>query len=266
MNIITTYYNSGNYERNAEIIFCIRKNIENKTIKTVHVLTQCNLFVENFKMDCENDKLFVTFIEKRPTFNDLFIYGEKELKNEIKIVCNSDIFFDYSIEFASLFLKKYKMITLTRWNVINQDSILFHTSPKSQDVWIYKESMNFTIGQFHIGTPKCDNKLLYEIRFILSWNIYNPSFKIKAMHLHNSEIRNYSILETIESPILYIMPSITGVLRSIENINLYIKQGYRFNRNIFLGQFNDSIYRSKVTIIKCYFKSKIYAFLLKCLN
>lgn len=130
-------------------------------------------------------------------------------------IINSDIFFDETLKqlhltnlsqekymFAQLIFEFYNM----RKNVyINQ------TISSSQDTWIFHTNFikdilkNIELFNIQLGNSGCDNKILYLLNNI-GFKIINHPYFIKTYHYHTSEIRNYTEINRIPGPYVFVNP------------------------------------------------------------
>ena len=190
MNLFINYFEHKESRRKKELDFCLDKN-------------ESNPLIENIVIVNEN---------KRATFGDFF-QAMQPYAGQINIIANLDIYFDESLEHANK-LKGMEVYALTRWELIGERIIDFNgrhgrhiPAQWSQDAWIFKTIPNFRnfnevtavnlnnnrrseIIPFHLGVPGCDNKLAAMLRHY-SFNVLNPSLQIKAIHVHETDLRTY---------------------------------------------------------------------------
>ena len=74
----------------------------------------------------------------------------------------------------------------------------------SQDVWIIKGQARKVHGPFHIGVPGCDNRIAAELHQA-GYKISNPSDEIICVHHHAEEERNYTMINRIPPPYLWVV-------------------------------------------------------------
>ena len=196
MNLFVNYFDHKDKRRSAEIDFCKQKNRENK-------------FIENIIIVKENE---------RATFADFF----NEMANypkQVNIIANADIYFDETIELAKDINEK-QCYALTRHELYGGIIITFQErhgrripTQWSQDAWIFKGA---PIGryfervvavnsiskrseeiQFFIGVPGCDNKLAVLLKY-RGYDVTNPSHDIRAIHVHETDERNYPHFQILQ--------------------------------------------------------------------
>jgi hypothetical protein len=258
--LITTYYKAADPEREAENLQCLVNNLNHPLIERVHLFLQSS----NRPNLSRHDKLNFVFHDKRPTFSELFAYGNSLNVDIIKVVANSDIFFDDSIKLAVQALQKWDVLALTRWDYSENGSHDFYNNFKSQDVWIFKNFIDESIGNYHIGRHGCDIRLAYEFKN-RKYKIINPSLSIKTIHIHSSGLRPYfedPNYEYVSPPYLYLLPTYLNNFRELDEdkIKKFRKARYRFYRDIYLNQYTDSrkntFFGRFIALLRC----KYYAY------
>lgn len=166
MKLFYNYYEDSNITRKYEIDFCLRKNLENDIFNIVIIESQARL-----------------------TYNDFFRRINKLIvdENDINIICNSDIFFDETIELANK-IQHNQVFALSRWDWYEKHPPVFFDRPDSQDTWIIRGTIKNVNGNFPLGKKGCDNRIAYEFNKV-GYNVINPGKTIKSYHFHNSNIR-----------------------------------------------------------------------------
>lgn len=197
IRLFTSYYEDQDKERDKEIKECLKKNIENRIIDEIVLISE---------VEVSGDRCKVVMGE-RPTYDDFFkLINEVASPDDISIIANSDIYFDKSIGLAAKMGVK-DCYTLSRWDVLGSDKIQHHNFGWSQDVWIFKGQVKtlFPCG-FHLGIPGCDNSIAYWL-MESGYDLTNPSFDIIAYHLHLSGIRRYDDNNKIPPPYHLVFPT-----------------------------------------------------------
>lgn len=102
------------------------------------------------------------------------------------------------------------MITQLRFEYdgCNYTSKIFGPRFDSQDTWMFHSNEMITsdeesIFDFELGTPGCDNKMVFLLQN-LGYTIFNDPLKIKTYHNHQSKVRHYPI--SLEATFGYIKP------------------------------------------------------------
>ena len=217
--LIQQYYLNNNKNRQAELKFCLKKNLENKYISHIYLLNEKIYTLEELGLDkdCSYNKLTQIDISKRLTFKDAFQFIKTNNINGYCVISNLDIFLNDTInQLKFSYLHKEKCcLGLTRYEYKDEDNYyfdkIFINSGWSQDTWILhsnsivKELYELDIFDFNLGTPGCDNKILY-LLYRLNFNLVNCPTLINIFHYHTTNIRNYidNKVRPIPPPYLYL--------------------------------------------------------------
>lgn len=198
-------------ERQREIIFCLKKNLDNRFINKVYLLNE--RIYSNEEMSTYSDKIVQVDIGKRLQFKDVFDYINENKIEGFNIFLNIDIFLDETIMNACMsdINMNKKIYALSRYEYNpHKKTINLYKRFDSQDTWIIHS--NFSVPtkhtklfDFEFGRPGCDNKLAY-LMDILGYKIINDPKLIKTYHFHTETTRNYSIPTQIPSPYGLIAP------------------------------------------------------------
>ena len=174
----------------------------------VSIITYLKIYLFNerlytdHELGIKSDKIIQIIINKRLAFYDIFQEVEKNKITGYVIISNSDIFFDASLKrlYNCDLIDNQKIFCLNRFNYtsINLDSLeldLFGR-PDCQDSWIYHTSINSKLmlidnNNFQLGTPGCDNRIIY-LFIKYGFKCYNEPYLIKSYHYHKTQIRNYN--------------------------------------------------------------------------
>jgi hypothetical protein len=213
-------------ERNEEIKYCLKRNVELGFFKKIILLNERIYSQKELGLTIdEMDMILQVNIKHRLKYNSVFTQVNLLKLNGYIVFCNADIFFDKSIlnVYRSRLSTKNIIYTLLRFNFNTDDEtdkaklFCFKNDNKprhdSQDSWIYHTSqLNVTNNllkdsNFQLGMPGCDNK----ITFVMSHNnmkCVNEPYNIRTYHYHKTEIRNYSRKDLIYPPYIFVMPII----------------------------------------------------------
>ncbi len=225
--LFTTYYLAEDTIRNEENAICLKNNISNEQIDKIYLVLQNQ---EKPQID-NTEKVEFVFLGRRPMFSDFFslITEYKKTSDNRCIIANSDIYFTDSLSLLDNINLKNKVVTLTRWDLQNDDSIVFYNKYLSQDVWIVDDNIPTSIGQYYIGQHGCDNRLLKELADN-GFKIINPSLNVKTIHVHMSALRPYfndTNYKYVEGPYRYSLPS--GILNPFRLFWLKFINPKRYN-------------------------------------
>ena len=189
INLYTTFYEEPNPERKQELLYCIKKNAECRSVDSLFILNEAR----NPPL-IQSDKIHYITITNRPTYNDFFKFiNEKTADENINIIANTDIYFDTSLDKLKELNLKNHCLALTRWeiNMENNTLELPADSYYCQDSWVFKGCIQNINGDIKLGMPGCDNRIAYEIKKA-GYRISNLSISIKSYHVHGVQIHNYS--------------------------------------------------------------------------
>jgi hypothetical protein len=219
--LITTFYFENDANRRGEFLKAIRGNINNRLIIKIYILCESG---EELLIDLDV-KIEIVKQNHRPKFQDLIKFANGLSQSIYKIIANSDIYFDDTLAKAQT-IKNHCVFCLTRWDLMESGVIEFYPNFKSQDSWIFRNTLPENIGNYFMGVPGCDNRLaaeLIERNFIIT----NPSLSIKSLHIHNTRKRTYNkISDRVNGDFAYILPDILkGEIKSKN-----IKKKYFFVR------------------------------------
>lgn len=195
INLFIEYYKSPETERQKELDYCIKNNLENSNIDRVI------LFYTQETCSIQNDKITRARIDGRLRYADFFLHVRNGIfsDDDVFILANSDIYFDESLSLLKRSDLKNNSICLSRY-----EGKILHRSPRqSQDAWIIgKREIPVKLimqSDFYLGLPGCDNRIAYVLHEN-GFNPYNPCKYIKCYHKHSSNIRTYNRAEKVPGP------------------------------------------------------------------
>jgi hypothetical protein len=187
INLITQYFrvvNSKNIvAKQNEIDYVLKTNCNNKYINKIFLLLEKD-YEFLFLSELEKNKIVKIIIGKRLTYQDAFNFYNNQLKNQIAILSNSDIYFDDSLEILNKINWNLKLVIApTRYEHYNNsyDNVIYgyeqelgkqcswvksyQESIYAQDVWIWcNEGININKQyncEFNLGMLACDNHIAY---------------------------------------------------------------------------------------------------------
>lgn len=213
INLFLQYFIHPNRERQVEFEECLKKNVNNNYITKIYLLNE-KIYSEE-ELGVSSDKIIQININNRLKFKDVFEYINAHNIKGYNVIVNSDIFLDETIRnlFKSDIHINKKMYALLRYEYNlrePENTYLFGPRGDSQDTWIIHS--NFNIGKkeckifnFEFGIPGCDNKMTY-LMSTLGYDVINDPYFIKTFHIHESNIRNYTIKDRILPPYEIVMP------------------------------------------------------------
>jgi hypothetical protein len=194
INLIVSYYKDKHIERCKELDLCLKLNCSNKLFNKIIILNETGQEIDWIKSD---DRITILNITNRLMFCDFFNYANKYSNNDtINILINSDIVIG---ENFNINLNNDEIYVLTRYDLLYDGSIKFNDDYGSFDTWIWKGLIkNNDIGKYYMGVPCCDVLLSYEFHKD-NYKLKNPCLDLKTYHVHNTNIRNYTILHKIDN-------------------------------------------------------------------
>ena len=192
--LFTSLYHEKSETRRKELLACLERNLGNPRIDFV-----CLLLEGIDTPYPDHEKLKVRSISRRPRYQDFFDWANELIAspNDVTIVANSDIYMEVSVSAFESELQPEACATLARWDVQPDGSARLFDRNDSQDVWAFKGRIRPVVSDYLMGVPRCDNRLLYELRRA-GYEVINPAFSVRAYHLHAGERPEYP--EQINGP------------------------------------------------------------------
>lgn len=178
IRFFTTSYYEPNAVRAAEYQQCLSNNLQHPLIDEVCVLDESCGWLP------AHARIRVRTITGRPRYADFFKWAnELATAQDISIIGNSDIYFDDTLRLLSRGLGVRTCVALSRWDVLPAGNFQLFDRNDSQDVWAFLGPVEGVISDFFLGVPRCDNRILHELR-AAGYQVINPAFTIRALHLH----------------------------------------------------------------------------------
>jgi len=201
IHIVSTFYISNHSSdldnlRTKELEDCIINNLSSPIIEKIH------LFVDNGPSLCRlkeitnnSDKIVVIAIGKKPLYSDFFEYILENLKDNICMLSNADIYIHEYQEDLIEKLKDNKIAYALTRHEYDMSIPLIHHYGGSHDSYIFNSKFinkniinehtnfyqNFLGIETHIIKNFCDQE----------FTVYNPCFQIKIVHLHKTDLRSH---------------------------------------------------------------------------
>jgi hypothetical protein len=198
LRLFTTFYKESRAARAAEYRFCLERNLAS-CIDQVCILTEA----QSPGLP-ESKKIRVRQIDRRPTYDDFFRWiNELAQPEDFSLISNSDIWFDDSIGVALGNLTHRECLAITRWD----GNTLFDRND-SQDSWAWRGQVRAVRGDYPLGVPRCDNRLLYELR-AAGYAVLNPALSVRTHHVHEGIRGEYTPANMdhfVEGPYGYLWP------------------------------------------------------------
>lgn len=245
IRVFSSYYPEPNDNRRIEIQECLQKNLANPAIDSVH------LFLERIDSTVfKHDKLKTKKIDRRPTYNDFFEWAREIQPStfDLTVFTNSDIYFDGSLGALNHGLKENQSAALSRWDINSSGDPALFDRKDSQDVWIFKGPIRKIQGGFCVGIPRCDNRILYELKKA-GYEVINPAFSIRSYHLHEGvreEYQDENLEQFVERPYAYLWPhNLWSLPRTLLHNIQYpdARVSWRFDRRKLSGSIPMRVFR-----------------------
>jgi hypothetical protein len=203
INLVTSFFNKNTdndilIKRNNEYNVTLLKNLESEYIKKIHLLIEddyslhvLNNIIE--KKEEYNNKIIKIIFNKQPMYSDFFKYSFDNLKEELVMISNSDIYLDKCDNdiLNKYILEKNNVFSLTRYENEN-DKPLIDNFMGSYDSFIFKSPLKDDIyvrSNFTQNNWGSENLVISLIRNN-GYEILNPCYQIKIIHNHSSQYRN----------------------------------------------------------------------------
>lgn len=246
IHVFTQFFIHKDKTRYQEIKECLRQNVRNPHITTIHLLNERIYTVE--ELGIYSSKIIQTNIGHRLKYQDAFKYITDNGIKGYHILTNSDILFDGSISNLGKtdIHSEKKMFAQLRYEYNTQNiqlSKLFGPRFDSQDTWIFHSNFPVIGSQlkmfnFQLGQPGCDNKILYLMK-ILGYEIYNDPLFIKTYHNHSAVARDYISKDAVKDPWAVSIPY--GVKIAITtSLGIDLKRDYEQTRGFQDMRFEDN--------------------------
>jgi hypothetical protein len=182
-NLLIPLFEHKIHGRNEEFKKSILKNVENIFIKHIYILFQDYTSTNKYFDYLNNSKITIIPVTKRQTYLDFTKYINLNLRHEINIIANTDIWFDDSINNLKYINFNNTMVCLTRYDSCK--NYAFHTETGvSHDAWIFNAPIKEAYYEIVMGVLGCDsyfNQICKEI----GYRILCPSYDIKCYHEHS---------------------------------------------------------------------------------
>ena len=215
INLFLQFFINSNFERQHEIEYVLKQNVNNQYIDAIYLLNE--KFYTDDELGVKSHKIIQINIGSRLKFSDVFLFINSHNIKGYNILLNSDIFFDdsiYNLLYSDLHYTK-TICALLRYEFdtdnINKSKLYNDYPSRSQDTWIIHSNNTLTNDQinkldFPLGRLGCDNALAY-LFHSFNYELINDPLSIKTFHYHSSNHRTYTEGERITNkPYLHIFP------------------------------------------------------------
>ena len=219
MILVTSYYKCKSDIRQNEINQCLINNSENKYIKKIYLLNNSYYDIDFVEKKEKIQQILTS--KNKLKFKEAIQFINIYASNNIIILSNSDIYFNETLSKIIDYDFDNKIFCLLRYNMMknNEIEIFKHfDEPRcdSQDSWIFKSPLNINLNNvdFSFGTPGCDNIFATEL-FNSNYELYNPSYDIISIHLHDDNEREDNEYTRIHGNYCLIYPNYLNIPSNI---------------------------------------------------
>ena len=205
IRLFTTSFDERNPNRRAEYAEALARNRESGAFGEICIFAEGET-----SQDIRDVRVVTRSIQGRPRYDDYFAWiNEVAAPADISLIANADIYFDEAITvLASTNLGSRTAIALARWDATEGGGFAVRNRNDSQDSWAFRGKVAGVDGSFHIGVPRCDNRIAHELERA-GYEVINPAFSIPSYHLHAGVRDDYSHGHRdgwVEGPYKYIWP------------------------------------------------------------
>jgi hypothetical protein len=192
LNLVIQYYNDSNKKRQKELDICVIKNLNNFYIKKVINFKENATVVPDIIKN--HPKYYEVDYNKRLTFEDAIKYSNNNLKNQMIILSNLDIYLDYNCNWN---LDIDFVLGLSRYELNGKRDPNFNkiAMANTQDTWIFKSPLNIENCNFEIGSLGCDNAIAERInrsgKFIINCSNIFRTIHVDIIRSQEDKLRNY---------------------------------------------------------------------------
>jgi tetratricopeptide (TPR) repeat protein len=190
--LFTPYYQANQPERQDELIYCLKKNIECPEIEKIVLLID-----DGYQPELESPKIEIVQLSSRATYLDWIELTQKKFPDKISVLANTDIYLDESIAgLREIFSANPNgLVAISRHEQQGSEQTLHENPHQSQDVWAVCGDYKFTESlkkslSVPLGLPRCDAKIAY-LFSVHGAKVYNPCNHIKIVHVHETQSRSY---------------------------------------------------------------------------
>jgi len=204
--LLAGFYEDPDAGRRAELLECLRRNVENDRLDEIHVLAEepreSSSLVTDYPL-LGDPKIRLVPHGRRATYRDFFAHANSQLSGQRVMIANADIYTDHTLALLDGYDLADKLLCLSRWDVQPDGSARFFDFADSQDAWIFDSPIREFPRDFHLGLPGCDNRLAWEASQA-GLALSNPSRSIRIFHLHLSQVRRYRNGQGLEGPYAFV--------------------------------------------------------------
>lgn len=200
IHLITSFYlidknDDLSIKRNNELQQCLINNLKSNLITKIHLYVDDENALNKVRELEKNieilNKIYIVSIGKQPLYSELFNYIIENLKNEICMISNSDIYL-HECDMDCLIGISNNIFALTRYE-FDFSSPLIDQRIGSHDAFIFRSPLkkDFLHNLNHVQNVGGSDDNVVNNLVDYGYKLYNPCFQIKIVHLHESALRTY---------------------------------------------------------------------------
>jgi hypothetical protein len=171
LNLIIQYVNDPRPARQAEFEECLRRNLANPYVKTVHNLQERADVIVPGEF-AQHPKYRQHDLNRWMTYADAIGYANRTATKEVWCLLNLDIFLDAESAWEHVIpiLQRNVVLCLARHEYSLDGTtwvepfLLGMAYGSSQDAWLFQTPITINDCDFRIGTLGCDNAIAHRIK------------------------------------------------------------------------------------------------------
>lgn len=216
LHLFTQVWKPTQKQRLEELQTAFFMNANNPYVHSIHVSLDGDDAADVFAKIPQDlmHKIVYTPITARLTYRSSMEYMKTLPAGDFTALINTDIYFDESIRELWNMSMKNTCVSLLRYESSVKYALgvpktpipnIFGPRADSQDAWFfavddlnahYNSGESWSELDFRLGVPGCDNAIAGEL-LRRRWNVVNPAFSIRALHLHESNVRSYTYQDRV---------------------------------------------------------------------
>lgn len=231
IHLIAQYYNDSSADRQEEIDYCFRANLENPHITKLHNLVEREVTVPEWLRT--HDKYVEHRVDGWLTYKQTFEYANENCPPDSMVcLCNADIFLDHSSRWrdSKTLLDLSIVFCLSRYefdgvsSATRDDALMKIAYANAQDAWLFKTPMIVKDADFKMGKLGSDNAIADRIKNSGYIPINSPN-QFKIYHFDVCRGKTGSNFLQVQKPNpekpedrgYYLLPDIDAV-RSVDHL------------------------------------------------
>ncbi|QDV43236.1 hypothetical protein Enr13x_30910 [Stieleria neptunia] len=197
--LVTEWYCPANDTRRIELQRALLENLSCCSFAKVILFAETRDGIPDEAK--RNPKLVIINSETRPSFQEIFAYANRQLRETQVVVANNDISFRNS---GALDVDTGTFAVFSRHELIGSE---ITWSPDacadSQDAWLFQTPCRVKGATFFMGRIGCDNRLAWLAR-MSGYHVRNDGRSTVTIHYHESQHRGPERANHVPSPYLTI--------------------------------------------------------------